>query len=199
MKPLILIAIINCLALTFGQTALPLEQKIPNWRYGQMTLYFDLAIHPDIMPDGSFSFSKTMSEDIAFWLEHDKAWPAEDMFAYCFDDQQDQLDVSSSDVNFWYFDTARLNARTDGSDDGIVQLQLANGQTLGFMYADSAVLVKGRCQLSEDRFVEINLDLTKEVRYVQIENSAASKQTLVFTTSVLEETVKNAVWVATLK
>ena len=144
MKTVILSLILSHVGFASGQTILLSEHKIPDWNNGQMTLYFDLAIHPEIMPDGSFQFAETMPEDIEFWIEHDKRWVAEDMFPYCFDDALDQLEISKPNVSFWYFQTARLNARTDGTHDGTVQLQQSSGKALGFMYADGAVaIIKG--------------------------------------------------------
>ena len=187
-----------CLSFVFGQTALELEHHIPDWNGGQMTLYFDLAIYPEVYPDGSFSFPEDMTEQIEFWLEYDKRWTLEDLFPFCFDDADDELEATTDLASFWLFRIARLNQRTDGTNDGIAQLLQENGYPLSFMYADRTVDVRGRCRFDGEVFVDVVLELSNEVRYVKFEEVSEGGD-IILTTNVPAEAIANAVWVASIR
>lgn len=179
-----------------GQRALELEQQIPDWKGGRMTLYFNLALFPKVQADGSFSFAKStaeITEDIEFWSEHSRRYRFEDLYTACFDDAADAPEFSTNEASYWLFKDARLNLRSDGTHDGTVELKAKNGTTFTFLYADRPVDVTGHCQVNQSTSIELDLELAPEVRYVKVEQLGEGR--LRFTTDVSEEDIENAEWV----
>lgn len=185
-------------SLVLGQRALELEQQIPGWQGGEMNLYFDMAVFPDVQPDGSFSFAEStpeFAEGIELMIQIGEGFSFEDLYPWCFDEEDDALELSTEEAGYWGFRTARLNQRTDGTNDGTAELKAQNGSTLSFVYADRPVEVTGYCYFGEGNRAEFDLELAPEVRYVMGE--PLGEEGFRYTTDVSQEDVGE--WVFELK